>query len=47
MILVEEHAILVEHRRSGAAVIVAQIAELRVPEDLPVEVERGQPVSAE
>jgi hypothetical protein len=47
VILIDEHAIFIEDRRPGAAVVVAQVAELLTPDDPAVEVERGEAVRAE
>ncbi len=46
MILIEEEAVLVENRRAGRPVIVVDDAELAMPDDLAVQVERHQPVTA-
>ena len=46
MILVDEDAVLVEHRRAGAAVIVAEIAELAMPHQRAIEIEGGETVRA-
>ena len=46
-VLVDEDAILVEHRRARRPVIVVDDAELVLPDDLAVEVEREQAVAAE
>jgi len=46
VILIDEQAILVEHRRAGTAVIVREAADLAVPDDPAVEIDRQQAVAA-
>ena len=47
VILIDEKAIFVEHRRSSGTVIVVDGAELAVPDDLAAHVEADQPVTPE
>ena len=46
VVLVDEDAILVENGRPGAAVVVVQLADRRLPHELAAEVEGGEAVSA-
>ena len=47
VILIDEDAVLVQHRRAGAAVIVVQPADGAVPHDLAVDIGGQQAVAAE